>query len=131
MTDKDCPNFDIIQDIQSQDIFSTTQFNIMGYKSDALKSQLMENKIWERQATATTVTAPQTCKRQEAIAAANTHGKKVFVTGGKHVTSKDMFKVAGIKRRTLQRPRRWRMARRAGWNITSDARPHCPSLSEW
>jgi hypothetical protein len=43
----------------------------MGYKGDALKSQFTENTIWERQA-AMTVTVPQTCKSQDAIAAANT-----------------------------------------------------------
>ena len=30
------------------------------------------------------------------------HGKKFFVTGGKHVTSDDMFKVAEINRRTAE-----------------------------
>ncbi len=40
--------------------------------------------------------------RQEAIAAATTHGAKFFVTGGKHVTSNDMFKVAEINRRKLE-----------------------------
>ncbi len=69
--DKDHPNFDVFQDIQSQNNFSTTQLNIMGYKGDALKSQFTENTIWERQA-AMTATVPQTCKHQEAIAAANT-----------------------------------------------------------
>jgi hypothetical protein len=44
---------------------------IMGYKGDALNSQLKANTIWDRQA-ATTVAVPQTCKRQDAIAAANT-----------------------------------------------------------
>ncbi len=47
-TDKDYPNFDIFQDIQSQNNFSTTQLDAMGYKGDALKSQFRENKIWER-----------------------------------------------------------------------------------
>ncbi len=68
--DKDYPNFDIFQDIQSKNNFSTTQLNIMGYKGNGLKSQFMENTIWERQA-ATTVMVPQTCKHQDAIAAAN------------------------------------------------------------
>ncbi len=58
------------QGIQSQNNFSATQPNIMGYKGDALKSQFTENTIWERQAT-TTVMVPQTCKCQDAIAAAN------------------------------------------------------------
>jgi hypothetical protein len=71
VTDKDYPNFDLFQDIQSQNNFSSPQLNIMGYKGDALKSQFTENTIWERQA-AMTVMVPQTCKRQDAITAANT-----------------------------------------------------------
>jgi hypothetical protein len=51
--DKDYPNFDLVHDIQSQNNFSTTQLNVMGYKGDAPKSQFTKNKIWERQATAT------------------------------------------------------------------------------
>jgi hypothetical protein len=70
-TDKDYPNFDLFLDIQSQNSFSSTQLNIMGYKGDALKSQFTENTIWERQA-ATTVMVPLTCKCQDAIAAVNT-----------------------------------------------------------
>jgi hypothetical protein len=50
VTDKDNPNFDLSQDIESQNNLSTTQLNIMGYKGDALKSQFTENTIWERQA---------------------------------------------------------------------------------
>ena len=50
VTNKDYLNFGIFQDIQSQNNFSTTQLNIMGYKGVALKSQFTENTIWERQA---------------------------------------------------------------------------------
>jgi hypothetical protein len=50
-TDKDNPNFDIYQDIQSQNDFSTAQLSVMGYKGDALKAQFREDKIRERQAT--------------------------------------------------------------------------------
>jgi hypothetical protein len=42
----------------------------MGYKGDVLKSQFMENTIWERQA-AKTFMVLQTCKCQDAIATAN------------------------------------------------------------
>ena len=56
-TDKDNPNFDVYQDIQFQNDFSTTQLSVMGYKGDALKAQFREDKIRERQATAT-VTVP-------------------------------------------------------------------------
>jgi hypothetical protein len=71
VTAKDYPNFDLFQDIQSQNNFSSTQLNIIGYKGDALKSQFTENTIWERQA-AITVMVSQTCKCQDAIASANT-----------------------------------------------------------
>ncbi len=118
-TDKDYPNFDLFQDIQSQNNFSSTQLNIMGYKGDALNSQLTENTIWERQTT-TTVMVPQTCKCQDAIAAANTS----MYLG--QTCSKQQKSIGRLKRR-----QRWRMASIAGWNITSDARPHCPSLSAW
>jgi hypothetical protein len=74
-TDKDDPNFDIFQDIQSQSGFSTTQLSVLGYKGDVLKAQFTEENIWKRQDTAT-VMVPQTCKYQEAIATANTYGKK-------------------------------------------------------
>jgi hypothetical protein len=91
VTDEDYPNFDIFQDIESQNNFSTTQLNIMGYKGGALKSQFTENTIWERQAT-TTVTVPQTCKHQEAIAATNTSMSP----------QTNMFKAVEINRQTAE-----------------------------
>ncbi len=51
-TAKDNLNFDVFQDNQSQNDFSTTQLNVMGYKGGALKVQFMEDKIWERPAAA-------------------------------------------------------------------------------
>ncbi len=57
MTDNYYPNFDVFRDIQSQNNFSTTQLNTMGYKGDALKSHFAESSIWERQG-AMTVTVP-------------------------------------------------------------------------
>jgi hypothetical protein len=119
VTDKNYPNFDVFQDIQSQNNFSNTQLNIMGYKGDAIKSQFTDNTIRERQASMT-VMASQTCKRQEAIAATNT-SMSPQTTGSKQQKS-----IGG-----MQRLRRWRMTRRARWNITSDAKPHCPFLSAW
>jgi hypothetical protein len=99
--DKDYPNFDLFQNILSQNICSTTQLSVMGYKGDALKSQFIENKIRERQATAT-VTAPQTCKHQKAITGPNTHSKKFFVTGGEYVTPDNMFKAAEVNIQTAE-----------------------------
>jgi hypothetical protein len=49
-----------------------------------------------------TVMVPQICEHQEAISATNMHSKKFFVTGGKHVTSDNMFKAAEINRRTAE-----------------------------
>jgi hypothetical protein len=46
------------------------------------------------------VTVPHTRKCQEALAAVCTHGKKIFVTGGEHVTLADMFKAAEINRQS-------------------------------
>jgi hypothetical protein len=48
------------------------------------------------------VTVTNTRKQQEAIAAANTHGAKFFVTGGEHKTANDMFKEAEINRRKAE-----------------------------
>ncbi len=92
VTDKrTIPTFYIFQDIQSQNNFSTTQLNIMGYKGDALKSQFMENTIWERQTT-TTVTVPKTCKHQDAFVTTNTSMSP----------QTNMFKVAEINRQTAE-----------------------------
>ncbi len=89
VTDKDYPNFDLFQDIQSQNNFSSTQLNIMGYKGDALKSQFTENTNLERQV-AMTVMVPQTCKCQDAIADTNTSMSP----------QTNMFKAAEINRQT-------------------------------
>ncbi len=42
------------------------------------------------------VTVPHTRERQDALTPATTHGKKFFVTGGKHITLDNMFKSAEI-----------------------------------
>jgi hypothetical protein len=89
VTDKDYPNIDLFQDIKSQNNFSSTQLNIMGYKGDALNSQFTENATWERQA-AMTVTVPQTWEHQDAIAAVNTSMSP----------QTNMFKAAEINRQT-------------------------------
>jgi hypothetical protein len=97
--DKHDPQFDVFQDIQSQNDYSTTQLNVMGYRGDVLRAQFCADEVSERQALAP-VTVPHTRERQQALAAAGTHGKKFFVTGVEHVTSDDMFKAAKINRRT-------------------------------
>jgi hypothetical protein len=61
--------------------------------------QFCPDKISKRKALAP-VTVANTREHQEALAAACTHGKKFFVTGGKHVTSEDMFKAVELNRWT-------------------------------
>ncbi len=80
------PNFNVYQDIQSQNDYSTTQLNVMGCRGDILRVQFCPDKISERKVLVP-VTVANTREHQEALAAMHTHGKKVFVTGGEHVTS--------------------------------------------
>jgi hypothetical protein len=54
------------------------------------------------------VTVTHTHERQEALAAAHMHGKKVFVTECEHVMSDNMFKAAEINRRTVDAAERAR-----------------------
>ena len=66
----------------------------MGYDADLLKTEFSENRI---RAAATeeeldlSITVANTRERQEALAKATTYGKTFYVTGGKHITSDDMF----------------------------------------
>jgi hypothetical protein len=73
----------------------------MGYKGDAQKSKFTENKIQEIR--------PPRLSRYSRLASTkrlllpkNTQSKNYFVSGGKHVTSNNMFKVAEINRRTAE-----------------------------
>jgi hypothetical protein len=100
-TDERDPSFDIYQDIQSQNGFSTAQLNLMGFRGDVLGVVFRKDKISERNALQA-VTVVNTREHQEAIAAANTHGAKFFVTGSEHMTSNDMFIAAEINRRKAE-----------------------------
>jgi len=100
-TDERDPNFDIYQDIQSQNDFSTAQLNLMGFRGDVLRVVFRKDKISKRKESMV-VTVVNTRERQEAIAAANTHGATFFVTGSEHMTSNDMFKAAEINRRKAE-----------------------------
>jgi len=101
LRDERDPNFDAYQDFQSQNDYSTAQLNLVGFKGDVLRAQFRPDKISERKASMA-VTVANTREQQEAIATANTHGAKVFVTGGEHVTSNDMFIAAEINRRKTE-----------------------------
>ena len=49
-TDERDPNFNIYQDIQSQNDYSTAQLNLMGYRGDVLRALFRPDKISERTA---------------------------------------------------------------------------------
>ena len=100
-TDERDPNFGAYQDIQSQNDYSTTQLNVMGFRCDVLRAQFRPDKISERRASGP-VTVANTRERQEALAAAHTHGKKFFVMGGEHVTSNDMLIAAELNQRKAE-----------------------------
>ena len=61
--------------VQSQNDYSTAQLNVMGYRGDVLRAQFCPDKIREMKASGP-VTVANTRERQEALAAAHTHGKK-------------------------------------------------------
>jgi len=100
-TDRYDPNLDAFADVQLQNDYSTTQLTMMGYKGEMIRAQYHEDKIRALRAAAP-VTVAHTRERQEALAAATTHGKKFFVTGGEHITSDNMFKSAEIVRRNAE-----------------------------
>ncbi len=100
-TDKRVPNFDAYQDVQSQNDYSTTQLNVMGYRGGVLRAQFCLDQISERKALGP-VTVANTRERQEALVAAQTHGKTFFVTGGKHVMLDDMFIVVELNWRRAE-----------------------------
>ncbi len=70
------------------------------------------------------VTVPHTHERQEALTAATTHGKKFFVTGGKHITSDNIFKSAEIVSQNAEAVEREKDRKRS---ITQGVRPCSPS----
>ena len=94
------PNFNVYQDIQSQNNYSTTQLNVMSYRGDVLRVQFCPDKISERTALVP-VTVANTREHQEALAAAHTHSNKFFVMGGKQVTLDDMIKSVELNRRKV------------------------------
>ena len=77
------PNFNIYQDIQSQNDFSIMQLNSMDFGSDVLWVQFRVDKICEGQEVEAPVKVAQTCERQEAITVVNTAGKCFFCNGGR------------------------------------------------
>ena len=77
---------------QSKNDYSCTQLSAMGYDSDLLKTGFDEDRIKAAAEDFThSVTVANTRKRQEALVKATMHGKKFFITGGKHINSNDMF----------------------------------------
>jgi hypothetical protein len=66
-TDKRNPNFNVYQDIQSRNNYSTAQLNIMGYKGNALRAVFCTDKIGKREKSKA-VTVAHTREHQEALA---------------------------------------------------------------
>ena len=100
-TDEWDRKFDAYQDIQSKNYSSTAQLNLMGYRGDVLRAQFRLDQISERKASVA-ATVANTLERQEAIAAANAHSAKFYVTGGEHTMSNVMLKAAEINRRKAE-----------------------------
>eukprot|EP00956_Cyclotella_meneghiniana_P009718 scaffold13462_cov36-Cyclotella_meneghiniana.AAC.2 len=99
-TDKDNPNYDMYQDIQSKNSYSTRQLTVMGYKGQLLQATFKEDKIKAKQSS--TVTVENTRERQEALLQAKTHGAKFHVTGGNHATADDLFISAKLANKSAQ-----------------------------
>ncbi len=78
-TDERGPNFDVYQDIQSQNDYAVVQLNAMGYQGDVLRAEFLVDKVRARSAESTTrtggVTVPHTFERQVALSTSNTSGK--------------------------------------------------------
>ena len=100
-TDERDPDFDAYQDVQSQNDYSTTQLNVMGYRGDVLRVQFCPDKIREMKALGP-VTVANTHERQEALAAVHMHSKIFFVTGGEHVMSNDMLIAVELNQRNAE-----------------------------
>jgi hypothetical protein len=100
-TDKQDPNFNAYQDIQSKNDYSTAQLNLMADRGDVLRVQFCLDKISERKVLVA-VTVVNTREHQEVIAAATTHGAKFNVTGGKHTTLNNMLKATEINRQKAE-----------------------------
>jgi hypothetical protein len=92
-TDERGPNFDVYQDIQSQNDYAVVQLNAMGYQGDVLRAQFLVDKVRARSAVSLrTVTVAHSREKQFALTAANTAGKKFHATGGgSHITTDDMW----------------------------------------
>ena len=72
------------------------------------------------------MTVANTRERQEALAAAHTHGKKFFVTGGEHVTSNDMLIAAELNQRKAEATGREKDKKSRVEYHTRHVRPHSP-----
>jgi hypothetical protein len=122
------PNFDAYQDVQSQNDYSTTQLNVMGYRGDVLRVQFHLDKISKRRKASGPMTVANTHERQEALAAVHTHGKKFFVTGGKHVTLDNM--VIAVELNWWKAEAVEREKDKKSWvEFTQGARLHSPSTT--
>ncbi len=99
-TDVNDPQFDVYQDVQSQNHNSTMQLLVMGYSGDVLCAKFIPEKVWERQAASAPVTVENTRKQQETLARTSTAGGVFFLTGGQHLTADDGWIASEMKELT-------------------------------
>jgi hypothetical protein len=88
-TDANDPQFDVNQDVRSQNHNSTMQLLVMGYSGNGLCAKFIPEKIRERQAASAPVTVENTREQQEALARTSMAGGVFFLTGGQHLTADD------------------------------------------
>ncbi len=111
------PQFDVYQEVQSQNYNSTMQLSGMGYSGNILCAKFIPEKIWERQAASAPVTVENTRERQEVLARTSTADGIFFLTGGQHLTADDGWIVSEMKERKT-RAAKMEREKRDGWVIT-------------
>jgi hypothetical protein len=125
--DANDPQFDVYQDIQSQNHNSTMQLSVMGYSGDVLCAKFISEKIWERQAASAPVTVANTREQQEVLARMSTAGGVFFLTGGQHLTADDGWIASEMKERKT-RAAEMEREKKYGWVIMQCAKMCYPSL---
>jgi hypothetical protein len=88
---KNDPEYNEYQIIQSKNDHTTLQLTVMGYNADLLKTEFNEEKIMANAVKSLTTTVENTQERWEALVKASTSSKKWFVAGGIHSTVDDPF----------------------------------------
>jgi hypothetical protein len=89
--DKNNPEYNKCQIIQSKNYYATLQLMVMGYNVDLLKKKFDEEKIMANAAKSVTTIVENNQERPKALVKASTNSKKWFVVGVIHSTVDDSF----------------------------------------